>query len=254
MATNPKVRIDSFPESVFRYIDRRAIVCIDVICSGTTAVTAAARGHSVFPAADFSEARRLSSEVANPVLVGEPMGAFAHLFELKNSPAAISRLPHRRPLVVLDLPGTRLIADCNGGRDVYVACLRNLSATAETLAFTGNDVVLIGAGVGGDFRCEDRIAAARIARDLLARGYVVEDPATLEVIGRWADAEVSLVSCGRSANRLRRFGQADDLDFVLAHVDDLNFVCRYENGEIAEAGSPPSPAPAFGTVLQYDRP
>lgn len=244
--TKATIRIDAFPESAFRYLDRGTIVCIDVINSCTTAVTAVAQGRRVLPAGDAAEAFRLAGACPEALLAGDPgPGDTVPRFDITNGPAVLGRRKDRRPLVLLDAPGTRLMTNCRGGREVYVACLRNLSATVEFLATRRHDVILLGAGDTGDFRCEDKLAAARIGRALVERDFAPEGQGTSDMIDRWGDADVSMVGWGRSADQLRQSERQEDLDFILKHVDDLDVVCRYRNGQVANASAEPSKA-VFG--------
>jgi 2-phosphosulfolactate phosphatase len=237
MTTTGTVRIDAFPESAFRYRHRSSIVCIDVISSCTTAVTAVAQGRRTFAAGDVAEAFRLAHSVPDALLAGEPSPEDGALrFDVARSPVALSRRSDRRSVVLLDPPGTRLVANCRGARHVYLACLRNLDAVVEHLAAEGEDVALLGAGEGVDFRCEDKLAAARIGAALVARGFRPEGHYTADTIERWGSADVSLLRWGRSAEYLRRTGRGDDLEFVLDHVADLDLVCGYRDGEIVAVG------------------
>lgn len=115
---------------------------------------------------------------------------------------------------------------------VYVACLRNMSATAQWLAERHNRVALVGAGYGGDVRYEDQMVAAWIAGMLIDRGFEAEGPQTLREVQRWAGVDVSVASLSRGAEQLRRLGRDADLEFVLSRVDDLDITCRYVAGEL----------------------
>jgi phosphosulfolactate phosphohydrolase-like enzyme len=214
MLLNATVRIDALPESPLRY-PNRTLVCIDVLSCSTHAVTAVAQGQRVFSVGDAKETARL--------------GAAA-----------------RGALVLADSPGTRLLKNCNGRADIYVACLRNLTATARFLAAAPREVVLLGAGEAADFRCEDKLAAARIGRLLVERGFTPVGQDTADLIERWSGTDVSIIGWGRSAEHLRRSGRADDLQFVLSHVDDLDLVCRFQEGEIVAVG-------AGARVAQHER-
>lgn len=232
------VKIDAFPDSAFRYLGRGAVVCIDVFDACTSAVTALAQGRRTCIAGDASEAAELCEEVADALLLGDPIpapprrGGLPLRSDGSTSPAALSRRADKRPVVLLDPPGTRLVANCAGGGEVYLACLRNLSATADFLASWHDDVVLLGAGDDGDFRCEDQLVAARIGNALVARGFKREDAATGDVIERWGSVDVALLGWGRSAGLLRGLGRQEDVEFILRHVDDLPLVCRYEHREV----------------------
>jgi phosphosulfolactate phosphohydrolase-like enzyme len=240
MAKDRRVRIDALPESALRYLDH-TVVYIDVITACTTLVTAVAQGRRTLPASNLVEAARLAKAFPEALLAGVGQPGQAPHFALTQSPAALVGRSDRRPLVLLDPPGTRLIGSCDGNRDVYVACLRNLSATADFLAARSEragDVVLLGAAEGDDFRCEDRFAAARIGCALVQRGFEPVGQNTQDLIERWGDAEVELLARGRSAQQLRRQGRTDDLEFVLRHVDDLDLVCGYHEGEISAVSRP----------------
>jgi phosphosulfolactate phosphohydrolase-like enzyme len=232
------VRIDALAQSALRYHEH-TVVYIDVISACTTLVTAVAQGRRTLPASSLAEVARLMKVVPGALAAGVGESAdTSHLTlneQLTHSPAALGRRSDRRALVLLDLPGTELIGSCDGNRDVYLACLRNLSATIEYLAaHAERDVVLIAAAEGDDFRCEDKLAAARIGRALLSRGFQPVGPNTVDVIERWGEADTKLIAWGRSAQRLRRQGRAEDLEFVLKHVDDLDLVCGYRDGEIVD--------------------
>ena len=246
MGTNARVRIDAFPESAFRYRDRCPIVCVDVITSTTTVVTAVAQGRRIFPAGNDLDALRLAKAFPEALLATESAPSEApSRFDLAMNPVALSARADRQPLVLLDGAGTRLMANCHPGKDVYVACLRNLSATVDFLASRHDEVIVLAAGEGGDFRCEDKLAAARIGRALVARVFTTEGQGTADIIERWGSADVSLIGWGRSADHLRHAGRADVLQFILGHVDDLDVVCSYRDGEVIAVGPEKPQAAAF---------
>jgi phosphosulfolactate phosphohydrolase-like enzyme len=137
-----------------------------------------------------------------------------------------------RPLVVACSPGAELISRCSGGPTLYVACLRNVSATVERLAARHERVALIGAGAAGEYRCEDQMVASWIARRLLERGFAAHSLVTTEAVTRWGEADAALAGWGKSAEELRRRGRQADLDLVLGGVDDLPVVCTARGGVV----------------------
>jgi phosphosulfolactate phosphohydrolase-like enzyme len=233
MPENRTVAIDAFPESAFRYLDRDAIVCVDVISSTTTLVTAVAQGRLAFPVASAEEALSLFGRLRDSLLVVEAKGESQVSFEMQNSPAALARREDvRRPLVLAGVSGTQLIVNTAGARATYVACYRNISATVDYLALHHSRIVVLGAGFGSEFRCEDQMAAARIAHGLLERGFECEDIATANLVARWGQADLALTALGKSAAYSRRLGYGEDIDFVLNHIDDLDLVCQYHEGAV----------------------
>jgi 2-phosphosulfolactate phosphatase len=229
------VVIDCFPESALRYGDGWAVVAIDVIRATTTAATAVALGRRCFPVPSLEAALPLAAELESPLLVGELGGNMPYGFDLNNSPTVIAQLADvSRPMILLTTSGTELIHLAKGADAVYAACLRNISAQAEHLARSHERVGLIGAGSRGQFREEDQIACAWIAERLLSAGYEAADERTSALVDRWSGASVQAIETSESADYLRRSGQLHDLDFVLAHVDDLDAVFRLDDDELVQ--------------------
>jgi 2-phosphosulfolactate phosphatase len=206
---------------------------VDVIRATTTAVTAVALGRQLYPAGSIEAAVRLAADLERPILAGELGGVQPYGFDLQNSPCQIEALEQSsRPIILLSTSGTRLIAEAVRHGVTYVGCLRNAAALATHLAGQERDVLILGADSRGEFREEDQLCAARIARVLLESGSTVADNPTDEVVTRWGDAPDDAFVEGRSARYLRDTGQQADLAFVLEHVDDLSAVFVVEQGEV----------------------
>jgi 2-phosphosulfolactate phosphatase len=231
----PTVVIDCFPESAQRYRDGWAVVAVDVIRATTTAATAVALGRRCFPVPSLEAAVPLAAQLDNPLLVGELGGNMPYGFDLSNSPAGIAQLADvSRPMILLTTSGTDLIHQAKGADAVYAACLRNVFAQAAHLAQSHERVSLIGAGSRGQFREEDQLGCAWIAERLLTAGYKAANEWTSTLVSRWSGAPVHAIETSESAEYLRRSGQLPDLDFVLAHVDDLDAVFRLRDGELVQ--------------------
>lgn len=235
------VVIDCFPESLSRYRNGHAVVAVDVIRATTTAVTAVVGGSRCFPVASIEAAVELAERLENPLLAGELGGHTPYGFHLSNSPAElVSRTDAARPVVLLSTSGTRVVCEASRDEAVYAACLRNYTAQAEVLVAHHAKVAIVGAGARGEFRVEDQLACAWIAELLVDAGY---EPIgrTAEIIKRWSDAPVERIVQGNSAAYLRATGQSRDLDFVLAHVDDVQAAFRLEGEELVCVPSVRSP-------------
>jgi phosphosulfolactate phosphohydrolase-like enzyme len=231
------VAIDSVSESPIRQGSCDAVVLIDVICDATTLVTSVAQGRDTYPMASAPAALSLGRQMPRPLLAADPSEAWRPGFEMPNSPAILAAEDDRRPLILACGTGTILAAHGLGWPDVYVTCFRNLAATARYLTFRHRNVLVLDAASDGDIRCEDQMVAARIARALMDVGYAPEGLGTRDTVERWAPAETSLVAWGRSAEELRAQRRSDDLDFVIARVDDLDLVCRFEDGRLSSVDS-----------------
>jgi len=233
----PTVAIGCFHEHLPDVTPDCEIVGVDVIRATTTAVTAVTIGRSLYPAGSIEAAVRLAADLDRPVLAGELGGVQPYGFDMQNSPTEVHALePSTRPIILLSTSGTRLMSEAASRGSCHVSCLRNAAAEGAHLARLGRDVVILGADSRGEFREEDQLCAARIARVLVEAGHEIPDRATDDVLARWGDAPDDAFLGGRSARYLRDTGQAHDLTFVLEHVDDLTTVFAIEDGEVRELG------------------
>jgi 2-phosphosulfolactate phosphatase len=227
------VVIDFLPEAAAHYRDGWAVVAIDVIRATTTAVTAASLGRRCFPVPTLDAASAVASVLQDPVLCGELGGNMPFGWHLTNSPAQVAALPDpARPLVLLSSSGTQLVHNAGGAGAVYLACLRNYGATVAHLAAHHPRVAVIGAGTRGEFREEDQRCCALVAAGLERAGFAAGDENTRRVLDRWDGRSAADWQESRSVDYLRRSGQLADLDFILAHVNDLHRVFSMEDGEV----------------------
>jgi 2-phosphosulfolactate phosphatase len=226
------VAIGCFSEGFDDFREDATTVAIDVIRATTTAVTGVALGRRCYPVATIDDAERLAQQLDAPLLVGELGGEMPYGFDITNSPAQLAeRLDSERPMILLSTSGTRLIA--SAPPPVFVACLRNYQAQIDELVNHHPRVTLVGAGTRGEFREEDQLCCSWIGAGLLSAGYEAVDETTTRVIERWRDSPAESFVGGKSTEYLRETQQLRDLEFILAHVNDLRDVFVYDDGEVA---------------------
>jgi 2-phosphosulfolactate phosphatase len=231
----PTVTIGCFHEHLPPVARGAAVVAIDVIRATTTAITAVAGGHRLYPAGSMESAVRLAADLHRPLLAGELGGLQPYGFDMQNSPAEMEELADTsRPIILLSTSGTRLMKEASERGSCHPACLRNARAQAEFLLAADEDAVILGADSRGQFRDEDRLCAARIARVLVQAGHTPTDRLTAEVLERWGDAPDDAFLGGRSAKYLRDTAQEHDLEFVLEHIDDLQSVYALRDKEVKQ--------------------
>jgi 2-phosphosulfolactate phosphatase len=232
MPARRTVLIDAFPDSAFRHRERAAVACIDVMLATTTLVTAAGQGRRALLASSPEELRAVTRGLEGAIVAGHLEGVPPATFTLPDGPCALLRQGEGdRPLVLASSPGTELVLNAAGGGVVYLACFRNLTATATALS-AHSRVALLAAGSREEFSCEDQMAAAWIAGRLVDSGFEPEDRHTADVVRRWSGISPALAGWGNSAAALRREGRADEVEFVLGHVDDVPRPCRCEGNEV----------------------
>jgi len=226
--------IDCFPASALRYRDDHTIVAIDVIRATTLAVTAVATGRRCLLAADLADAEALRDGLGDALLAGELGGNMPFGFDMNNSPADLAaRDDIGRPLVMLSTSGTELMLAAGGSvHGAYAVCLRNVTAVATYLVGRHQRVAIIGAGSRREFRDEDQLGCAWLARRLAEAGYRSVDATTSEVVQRWADLPVTAIEGSHSVAFLRRTDQMRDFEFTIGHVDDLDTVCAIRGNEL----------------------
>jgi phosphosulfolactate phosphohydrolase-like enzyme len=227
------VRIDALPESAWRYSGYDAIVCIDVLLSATTIVTALAQGRRVFAAPTAGHAARLQPSVSDPLVVTDDLDRSEDPLPFAGPSWVATENGRARALVHIS-PLAEMLAAAASRARAYVACLRNLEPTANEIALHHQRVVILGAGDGGEVGAEDQMAAAWLAVRLRQRGFELEGRNTAEEVERWGDFDPSLVGLSRSAQRLRARGREAEVDFVLRHVDDLKVVAAFAKGEVRD--------------------
>ncbi|MFB3922535.1 MAG: 2-phosphosulfolactate phosphatase [Terriglobia bacterium] len=227
------VAIDCFPESVASYPESYAIVAIDVIRATTSAVTAAAAGRRCFPVASLQAAFRLAAKMPRALLAGETSGELPAGFHMNNSPARLAaRDDLNRPVILLSSSGTRLLHKARRRDAVYLACFRNAASLAARLPAQHSRVVLIGAGSRDEFREEDQVCCAWIARGLMESGYEPLDRRTFEIVRRWGNSRPEAILGGKSVAYLKRSNQLEDLEFILGHINDLDDIFTLRHGEV----------------------
>src|SRR2546421_377250 len=93
-------------------------------------------------------------------------------------------------------------------------------------------VAIVAAASHGEFREEDRVCCALVAGELRDAGYAPEDGATAALVRRWRTASPDAWLVSNSVRYLRATGQIADLEFILAHQDDLPDVFQVQHGEV----------------------
>jgi phosphosulfolactate phosphohydrolase-like enzyme len=225
------VQIDALLEGVERHADD-ALIVVDLLLASTTLVTSVAQGRTTVLAPSAEAARRRARGLPDPLFAAEAGGGGEH-FEGTAGPVSLSALASaKRPLIFVCPTAELLEAAAQRSPAVYVACLRNMTATVNAAALRHDRVAVIAAGYGGQERSEDQMMAGLMARLLMDRGYEAGDLRTAREVARWSRADRSVLELGRGADHLRRMGHDDDLNFALTHVDDLDLVCLYDDHEV----------------------
>ena len=88
----------------------------------------------------------------------------------------------------------------------------------------------------------------------MSRGYLPENAETAALVSRWRDAPPEACLGSRSVDFLKRTGRIRDLDFILAHIDDLQSVFTVRDGEVHRIPLQEAPAPTRRPANRDQRP
>jgi len=132
---------------------------------------------------------------------------------------------------------TRLIFQPRDATQFTWPALEIYGCMARLIAASHSRVAVIGAGSRGEFRVEDQMCCAWIARDLAEMGYAPANQITLDLIKQWATLPPEAAASGKSADYLRRSGQIKDLEFVLSHINDLREAYVMQGGKVVVSPS-----------------
>ena len=211
-------------------------VVIDVIRATTTITQALASGYErVLCAAEVEEARALRESLGEGVLGGERSNVVIPGFDLGNSPREYLE-PLAATLILTTTNGTRaVVSAARRCKRVFVASLLNLGAVVEAVRESGDDALVVCAGVQGTLALDDTFVAGRIVEELeWERSDAAEAAARLVLT--WSGVDEAFRASKSGRNLLENAPQlAEDLTFC-ARESVLDVVPRLQqmHGTAAE--------------------
>jgi 2-phosphosulfolactate phosphatase len=202
-------------------------IVVDVIRATSTICQALAAGYErVFCAAEVEEARALRAELGGGALGGERYNVLIPGFDLGNSPREYLE-PLDGMLVLTTTNGTRAIVSAARRCDrVLLGSLLNLAAVVEAARSSGEDAIVVCAGVEGALALDDAYVAGRIVSGLDC-GRTDAAEAAARLAGTWSGAEEALRESRSGRTLLENAPElADDLAFC-ARESVLEVVPRF---------------------------
>ena len=164
-------------------------IVVDVIRATSTICQALASGYErVFCTAEVEEARALRDALGEGALGGERKNVLIPGFDLGNSPREYLE-PRDGTLILTTTNGTRAIVSAAGRCErVLIGSLLNLAAVVESVRESGEDVIVVCAGVQGTLALDDAYVAGRIVSKL---GWERSDAAeaVVRLAATWSGAE-----------------------------------------------------------------
>ena len=201
-------------------------IVIDVIRATSTMCQALASGYErVFCTAEVEDARALRERLADGVLGGERNAVRIDGFDLGNSPREYLE-PAASTLVLSTTNGTRAVVAAAGRCErVLVASLLNLTAVVEETRRTGDDAIVVCAGVQGTLALDDAFVAGRIV-ELLGWERTGATEGAARLAGTWSAPEEALRASKSGRNLLENAPELEDDIAFCARESVLDVVPR----------------------------
>ena len=192
-------------------------IVVDVIRATSTICQALASGYErVFCTAEVEEARALREELGGGALGGERKNVLIPGFDLGNSPREYLE-PLDGTLVLTTTNGTRAIVSAAGRCErVLIGSVLNLAAVVESVRESGEDAIVVCAGVMGTLALDDAYVAGRIVSEL---GWERTDAAeaAVRLARTWIGAEEAFRASKSGRNLMEN---APELE------EDISFCAR----------------------------
>jgi 2-phosphosulfolactate phosphatase len=185
-------------------------IVIDVIRATSTICQALDSGYErVYCTAEIEEARQLRERLGEGVLGGERSAVRIPGFDLGNSPREYLE-PAGETLILSTTNGTRaVVAAAERCERVLVASLLNLAAVVEEARRTGEDAVVVCAGVQGTLALDDAFVAGRIS-ELLGWRRTDAAEAAVRLAGTWGGADEAFRASKSGRNLLENAPELEE--------------------------------------------
>jgi 2-phosphosulfolactate phosphatase len=192
------------------------VVVVDAFRASTTIAILVSKGARVVPVASVEAAASAETDFR----IGERGSAKVAGFDFGNSPTEIlgSEMPPGSSVALSTTNGTRVLEAARGASTIVTGAFVNAGILAEELAggaHGGIEVVVVGCGWEGRRASEDEAAAGAILHRLHSRGAELDARARRVVEGHLS-RPVRALRNNSAAQRLKRLGYEEDLEFCLA--------------------------------------
>ena len=181
-----KISVAHTPPTTIPY--GKTCIVIDVLrATSVIAVLLDLGVKEIYPTATIEEARSLKQflKTSNEqvLLLGERDGLPPEGFDHGNSPTALIDNPSV-PLIAVQATthGTPALLSCHGASSVIAAAPLNLSTACKHAADSGNDILIVCAGLRGQYAEDDMLAAGMFVEKLVSLGATSTDTATEALI------------------------------------------------------------------------
>jgi 2-phosphosulfolactate phosphatase len=201
-------------------VDGKSVVVVDILRATSSMVTGFAHGvDGIVPVAMLEDCRAMKAK--GYLIAGEREGEKVPDFDLGNSPFEYMapELTGKR-IALTTTNGTQAIAKSIGAAEIVIGAFLNLSAVAEHLIKSNNDILIICAGWKGKVNLEDTVFAGALVDKLIGK-FALECDAPLAARHLYTRAKDDLIGFLNESSHVKRLNK-------LNIHDDMKFCCTID--------------------------
>lgn len=212
-------------------VEDKSVVVVDILRATSSMVTAFAHGiDSIYPVAKLEDCRTMKTK--GYLIAGERDGEKVPDFDLGNSPFEyMAENLKGKQIAFTTTNGTQAIAKSIGAKEILIGAFLNLSAVADHLIKSNNNILIVCAGWKGKVNLEDTVFAGALV-DKLKNNFTLACDAPLAAQHLYNAAKADIVkflSESSHVKRLNKLNIHDDMRFCLT-VDTYRIVPTLQEG------------------------
>ena len=225
------------PDLMDRFdVNGKDVVVVDILRATSCITTGIASGvKSIRPVLDLEEAREFMKQ--GYLGAAERNGAKVDDFDIGNSPFSyMEDRANGNKVVISTTNGTVAIHKSKGANCVLISSFLNLTATANYLLDSPNDLIIVCSGWKGRVNFEDSIFAGALYSKLKHK-YETNCDSVLIALSLWENAQNNLLETIKQSahvQRLKNIGIEKDIDFC-CQIDKFSCVAVLKEEEIVLA-------------------
>ncbi|HMV09093.1 MAG TPA: 2-phosphosulfolactate phosphatase [Cyclobacteriaceae bacterium] len=212
-------------------VEGKSVVVVDILRATSSMVTGFAHGVSgIFPVARLEDCRAMKSK--GYLIAGEREGEKVPDFDLGNSPFEYMAAELNGKLIALTTTnGTQAIAKSIGAAEIIIGAFLNLSAVANHLIKSNNDILIVCAGWKGKVNLEDTVFAGALVEKLSDKFSLACDaPLAAKHLYNCAKGDlIGFLNESSHVKRLNKLNIHDDMKFCCT-IDEYKVVPVLKNG------------------------
>ena len=228
---NKSIEVCVSPEMMHLHdVTDKTVVVVDILRATSCMVTAFAHGvDCIMPFADLEECRAMSKQ--GYITSGERNGEKVEGFDKGNSPFEYNEVIRGKKIAFTTTNGTQAISRSIGARDVVIGSFLNLTAVANYLIKSPNNILVVCAGWKGKVNLEDTLFAGAVVEKIKDNVTIDDDPALIaqHLYNLAKGDKVEFLKKASHIKRLNRLGIHEDIEYCLTE-DKFDVVPRLKDG------------------------